>query len=31
MRTSDGMDILKGFLGREPSSDAFMREDIGIN
>ncbi|KAI9017893.1 hypothetical protein CLU79DRAFT_762149 [Phycomyces nitens] len=29
--SKDGMDLLKDFLGREPSSDAFMREDIGIN
>ncbi|CAO3623993.1 unnamed protein product [Cunninghamella echinulata] len=27
----DGMTLLKDFLGREPSSEAFMREDIGIN
>lgn len=29
--SKDGMDLLKAFLGREPSSDAFMREDIGIS
>jgi Zn-dependent oligopeptidase len=29
--SKDGMDLLKTFLGREPSSDAFMREDIGIS
>ncbi|KAI7903245.1 uncharacterized protein BX663DRAFT_507971 [Cokeromyces recurvatus] len=29
--SKDGMDLLKAFLGREPSSDAFMREDIGID
>ncbi|ORY91930.1 hypothetical protein BCR43DRAFT_497509 [Syncephalastrum racemosum] len=28
--SEDGMDLLKAFLGREPSSDAFMREDIGV-
>ncbi|KAL4213935.1 hypothetical protein AB4K20DRAFT_1889169 [Rhizopus microsporus] len=27
----DGMDSLKAFLGREPSSDAFMREEIGVH
>lgn len=26
----DGMDLVKAFLGREPSSEAFMREDIGV-
>ncbi|KAI8388358.1 uncharacterized protein BYT42DRAFT_559837 [Radiomyces spectabilis] len=29
--SKDGMDLLKDFLGREPSSDAFMREDIGVH
>ncbi|KAF1805697.1 hypothetical protein V8B55DRAFT_1489450 [Mucor lusitanicus] len=29
--SKDGMDLLKAFLGREPSSDAFMREDIGVS
>ncbi|KAI7859474.1 hypothetical protein BDC45DRAFT_496162 [Circinella umbellata] len=28
--SKDGMDLLVDFLGREPSSDAFMREDIGV-
>ncbi|KAI8142278.1 hypothetical protein BJV82DRAFT_616179 [Fennellomyces sp. T-0311] len=28
--SKDGMDLLIDFLGREPSSDAFMREDIGV-
>ncbi|KAI7880846.1 zincin [Lichtheimia hyalospora FSU 10163] len=29
--SKDGMDLLIDFLGREPSSDAFMREDIGMH
>ncbi|CDS07720.1 hypothetical protein LRAMOSA01669 [Lichtheimia ramosa] len=29
--SKDGMDLLVDFLGREPSSDAFMREDIGMH
>ncbi|KAI8353351.1 hypothetical protein BD560DRAFT_408324 [Blakeslea trispora] len=28
--SKDGMDLLVDFLGREPSSEAFMREDIGV-
>ncbi|KAI9497607.1 hypothetical protein BDB00DRAFT_925716 [Zychaea mexicana] len=28
--SKDGMDLLIDFLGREPTSDAFMREDIGV-
>jgi hypothetical protein len=28
---SDGMDLLTDFLGREPSSDAFMKELISTN
>ncbi|KAI9323370.1 hypothetical protein BX666DRAFT_2116999 [Dichotomocladium elegans] len=28
--SKDGMELLVDFLGREPSSDAFMREDIGV-
>jgi metallopeptidase MepB len=31
MKNRDGMDLLKAFLGREPSSEAFMREDIGAH
>ncbi|OBZ85262.1 Thimet oligopeptidase [Choanephora cucurbitarum] len=28
--SKDGMDLLVDFLGRQPSSEAFMREDIGV-